>query len=94
MQQIFMLLCCQELIELGSHLLVERPWQRVGNEGVVGNSVNVLNHVVQEVPVRAGRECSKHHTSVSYTAILAPEKKSIFKPSIPKARKSLFLQSK
>lgn len=89
-----MLLCCQELTELGSHLLVERPWQRVGNEGVVGNGVDVLDHVIQEVAVRAGRERSTHHTSVSYTAISAPENRNYFKPSTPKDTKSLFLQSK
>lgn len=89
MQQIFKLLRCQELFELGSHLLVERPWQRVGNEGVVGNGVDVLDHVVQEVPVRARRERSKHHTLVSYTAILAPKKPN-FKPSIPRLQKVCF----
>lgn len=95
MQQVFMLLCCPELTDLGSHLLVERPWQGVGNVGAVGNSVDVLNHVIQEIPVRAGRESSKHHTSVSYTSIFAARgKDNCFKPSTPKATKSLFLQSK
>lgn len=85
-----MLLCCPELTELGSHLLVERPWQWVGNEGVVGNGVDVLDHVIQEVPVRAERESSKQtsHLSQLHFNICSKrekKKKTNLKHSTPKA---------
>lgn len=86
-----MFLCCQELTELGSHLLVERPRQQVGKEGAVGNGVDVLNHVIQEVPVRAGRESTKHHISDSYTSIFASrEKKRNLNPPPPNLQKACF----